>query len=67
MYDFVALASCFLVILIGLSATLLVVSVFRKAIPALPVSIGLGVMFYLLTRLMIMPYTGELSSTGVFI
>ena len=49
-YDFSALAACFLVILLGLSSTLLIVSVFRNAIPALPVSIGLGVLAYLFTR-----------------
>jgi hypothetical protein len=49
-YDISALAACFLVILIGLSSTLLIVSVFRSAIPALPVSIGLGVLAYLFTR-----------------
>ena len=84
-YDWAALASCFLVILLGLSSTLMIVSVFRsvsvsissdivftrsceqQAIPALPVSIGLGVCFYLLTRIFIIPYIQVLCSEGVLV
>ena len=67
LFDFTTLGACFLVILVGLSATLLVVSIFRKAIPALPVSIGLGVTFYLLTRCIILPFVQDFFAHGVTI
>jgi presenilin 1 len=66
-FDWCTLAACFLVILVGLSGTLLVVSIFRHAIPALPVSIGLGVLFYLMTRLFILPFITELNGLGVVV
>ena len=66
-FDFCTLAACFLVILVGLSGTLLVVSIFRHAIPALPVSIGLGVIFYLATRVFILPFVTELTAIGLLV
>lgn len=39
---------------------MVLLSVFKKALPALPLSIGLGVIFYLLTRVAIIPYLDEL-------
>lgn len=51
----------------GLGATLVLLSVFRKALPALPISIGLGVVFYVLTRLLIIPYIANLASFPFYV
>lgn len=50
LYDFMTVYACYLAIVAGLGLTLLLLSFYRKALPALPVSIALGVLFYLLTR-----------------
>jgi len=55
-YSFTTFASCMLVILAGLGGTLVLLSVYGKALPALPISIFLGVSFYFLTRALIEPY-----------
>lgn len=55
-YGFATFAACFLVILGGLGLTLVLLAVFRKALPALPISILLGVFFYLCTRFIMIPY-----------
>ena len=60
MYSFATFASCMLVILFGLGATLVLLSVYHKALPALPISIFLGVTFYLLTRTVIEPWIEDL-------
>ena len=65
LYGFTTSAACFLVILFGLGATLVLLSVFQKALPALPISIGLGVLFYLLTRVLLVPYL-EASASVVY-
>ncbi|TFJ85532.1 hypothetical protein NSK_003042 [Nannochloropsis salina CCMP1776] len=67
LYGFATCAACFLVIIAGLGATLVLLSVFRKALPALPISIGLGVLFYLLTRVAIIPYIDALVSTPIYV
>lgn len=50
MYDFMTVYACYLAIIAGLGITLVLLALYQKALPALPVSIGLGVLFYLLTR-----------------
>ena len=42
-------------------------SVTQKALPALPISIGLGVFYYFLTRAMVVPYMQELVLHPVFV
>lgn len=50
LYDFMTVYACYLAIVAGLGVTLLLLAFHRKALPALPISIALGVLFYLLTR-----------------
>ena len=56
LYSFTTFATCMLVILAGLGGTLVLLSVYHSALPALPISIFLGVFFYLLTRILIEPW-----------
>lgn len=51
MYDYMTVYACYLAIVAGLGITLMLLAIYQKALPALPVSIALGIMFYFLTRL----------------
>ncbi|PHT26176.1 Presenilin-like protein [Capsicum baccatum] len=53
MYDFMTVYACYLAIIAGLGITLMLLAFYQKALPALPVSVLLGVLFYLLTRLLL--------------
>ncbi|XP_058732985.1 presenilin-like protein At2g29900 [Vicia villosa] len=53
MYDFMTVYACYLAIIAGLGVTLMLLAFYQKALPALPVSIALGVLFYFLTRLLL--------------
>lgn len=53
MYDFMTVYACYLAIIAGLGVTLILLALYQKALPALPVSIALGVLFYFLTRLLL--------------
>ncbi|KAL6009718.1 hypothetical protein ACLOJK_000147 [Asimina triloba] len=55
-YDLMTVYACYLAIISGLGCTLILLSVCRRALPALPISIALGVMFYFLTRLLMEPF-----------
>ncbi|XP_074316447.1 presenilin-like protein At2g29900 [Silene latifolia] len=50
MYDFMTVYACYLAIIAGLGITLMLLAFYQKALPALPVSVMLGVLFYVLTR-----------------
>lgn len=56
MYDLMTVYACYLAIISGLGCTLILLAVCRHALPALPISIALGIMFYFLTRLLMEPF-----------
>lgn len=66
-YSFACFASSFLVILAGLGGTLVLLAVFKHALPALPISIFLAVTFYLLTRFCIEPWIHVLMTTPFYV
>ncbi|KAG7342281.1 presenilin [Nitzschia inconspicua] len=55
-YSFTTFMVCMLVIIAGLGGTLVLLSVFHHALPALPISIILGIFFYIVTRFLIEPW-----------
>ncbi|EFJ20409.1 hypothetical protein SELMODRAFT_65341, partial [Selaginella moellendorffii] len=66
MFDLMTVWACYLAIVAGLGATLALLAVWRRALPALPISISLGVVFYFLTRLVLEPYVLQLDTRLVF-
>jgi len=66
LYGFATAASCFLVIVLGLGSTLVLLSVYKMALPALPISIGLGVTFYFGTRVFVVPMLEALAATPIY-
>lgn len=56
MYDMMTVYASALAIVAGLGITLLLLALARKALPALPVSIALGAVFYFATRFLVEPF-----------
>ena len=66
-YSFTTFAACLLVVLSGLSATLVILAISGKALPALPISIFLGVAMFLLTRTFIHPWVFDFLPHSIYV
>ncbi|XP_076930627.1 presenilin-like protein At2g29900 [Bidens hawaiensis] len=62
MYDFMTVYACYLAIIAGLGISLILLAFYQKALPALPVSVMLGVLFYVLTRVFLEEFIVQCSS-----
>uniref|UniRef100_A0A7S3QVY7 Presenilin n=1 Tax=Dunaliella tertiolecta TaxID=3047 RepID=A0A7S3QVY7_DUNTE len=56
MYDCMTVFAAYIGIIAGLGLTLIFLAVSQHALPALPFSIAMGVMFYFFTRLVLEPF-----------
>jgi len=66
-YSFAAFASCLLVVLSGLAATLVALAIKGKALPALPISIFLGVITFLWTKTFLQPWISNLLIQSTYV
>jgi len=64
LFDMLTVFTSFIGIVTGLFCTILLLAIWRKALPALPISILFGITFYFLSRIFLYPWFNELTSSG---
>jgi len=67
LFDMITVFTCFIGIITGLFATILLLAIFKKALPALPISIALGILFFFITRFVLLPFILVLGASVVFV
>eukprot|EP01132_Coremiostelium_polycephalum_P006079 gene6079-7575_t len=67
MFDMSVVFTCFIAIITGLFMTLLLLAIFKKALPALPISIAFGIIFYFLSSFFLYPYIVSLGMSQVYV
>jgi len=60
--DWGTIVACYVAIIVGLVCTLMILSIFQKALPALPISVAFGLLFYFTTHGMITPMFDHMNS-----
>ncbi|KAF9360759.1 Presenilin-1 [Mortierella sp. AD094] len=66
-FDWVTTMCCTVAVLTGMNATIFLLAIYQKALPALPISICFGMLFYFATRYALVPFLTVLGSSQVFI
>jgi len=64
LFDMLTVFASFIGIVTGLFCTILLLAVWRKALPALPISIFFGILFYFLSRIFLYPFAISLIVSG---
>ncbi|KAK4520393.1 mitochondral 37S ribosomal protein S27 [Mucor velutinosus] len=64
-YDWITTVCCTIAVLTGLTATIFLLAIYKKALPALPISIAFGMLFYFVAKTVLVPYVGALCVFGM--
>lgn len=62
-----AMLACAAAVLAGLCATLALLPILQKVLPALPISVAVGIFFYFTSVYMLMPMASAAAKAGVFL
>ncbi|KAL3308070.1 hypothetical protein Ciccas_013402 [Cichlidogyrus casuarinus] len=64
--DGTTIVACYVAVLVGMCTTIIILGIMRKALPALPVSIACGILFYFCTSLVMSPFVTQLFNNRIY-
>jgi len=67
LFDMLTVFTSFIGIVTGLFCTILLLALWRKALPALPISIFFGILFFFATRFFLLPFVDNLLVSGIML
>jgi len=67
LFDMLTVFTSFIGIVTGLFCTILLLALWRKALPALPISIFFGILFFFATRFFLLPFVDAMLIAGVMV
>lgn len=65
MYDWITTVCCTIAVLTGLTTTIFLLAIYKKALPALPISIAFGILYYFVAKTVLVPYVAALCVFGM--
>lgn len=65
MYDWITTVCCTIAVLTGLTTTIFLLAIYKKALPALPISIAFGMLYYFVAKTVLVPYIAALCVFGM--
>lgn len=65
MYDWITTVCCTIAVLTGLTTTIFLLAIYQKALPALPISIAFGMLYYFVAKTVLVPYVAALCVFGM--
>ncbi|KAI9253559.1 Presenilin-domain-containing protein [Sporodiniella umbellata] len=65
MFDWITTVCCTIAVLTGLTATIFLLAIYQKALPALPISIAFGMLFYFVAKTVLVPFVANICIFGM--
>ncbi|KAI8051773.1 Presenilin-domain-containing protein [Thamnidium elegans] len=65
LYDWITTVCCTIAVLTGLTTTIFLLAIYKKALPALPISIAFGMLYYFVAKTVLVPYVAALCVFGM--
>ncbi|KAJ1566876.1 hypothetical protein HK405_008063, partial [Cladochytrium tenue] len=59
LFDWVTTITCVIAVLTGLNMTIFLLVIWQRALPALPISIAFGLLFYFVASITVVPFLNE--------